>query len=129
MDWLELVYTIGKVCLIPLVGILSAYLIKWLNAKEIEVLDKVDNDTADKYIAMLFDTITICVSATSQTYVESLKKQNKFDLEAQKVAFQMSYDAVMAALTEEAKIYLATIYGDLNAFIATKIEAEVKAQK
>lgn len=129
MDWLELVYAIGKACLIPLVGILSAYLIKWLNAKEIEVLDKVDNDTADKYIAMLFDTITICVSATSQTYVESLKKQNKFDLEAQKVAFQMSYDAVMAALTEEAKIYLATIYGDLNAFIATKIEAEVKAQK
>ena len=41
----------------------------------------------------------------------------------------MTLDAVMSVLTEEAKIYLTNIYGDLSAFIASKIEAEVKAQK
>ena len=129
MDWLELVYDILKVAVIPMIGVLTGYLVKWLKAKELEVLDKVDNDIADKYISLLFETIRDCVTATTQTYVESLKKQGKFDMEAQKVAFQKTYDAVLALLTEEAKEYLANIYGDLNAFITTKIEAEVNAQK
>lgn len=129
MDWLELLQQIFEVCLIPTLGILTAFFIKWLRAKEIEVLDKIDNDTADKYVALLFDTISVCVSATTQTYVDALKKQGKFDANAQKVAFQMTLEAVMSVLTEEAKIYLTNIYGDLSAFIASKIEAEVKAQK
>lgn len=129
MDWLDLLQQIFEVCLIPALGILTAFFIKWLRAKEIEVLDKIDNDTADKYVALLFDTISVCVSATTQTYVETLKKEDKFDVEAQKIAFQMTLEAVMAVLTDEAKVYLTQIYGDLSAFIATKIEAEVKAQK
>lgn len=129
MDWLDLLYDILKVCVIPMIGILTAYAIKWLNAKELETLNKVDNEVAHKYITMLFDTVRDCVSATTQTYVESLKKQGKFDIEAQKTAFRMSFDAVMATLTEDAKEYLTSIYGDLNVYITNKIEAEVKAQK
>lgn len=125
----EMLYDILKLCIVPLLGVLTAYLVKWLNAKEKEILDKVENDTGDKYVAMLFDTIEICVRATTQTYVDSLKKQNAFDAAAQKVAFQMTYDAVTAVLTDEARTYLTSIYGDLNAFITTKIEAEVKVQK
>lgn len=125
----EMLYDILKLCIVPLLGVLTAYLVKWLNAKEKEILDKVENNTGDKYVAMLFDTIEICVRATTQTYVDSLKKQNAFDAAAQKVAFQMTYDAVTAVLTDEARTYLTSIYGDLNAFITTKIEAEVKAQK
>lgn len=126
---MELATQIGLLCLLPLVGILSAYVIKWLKAKETEILDKIDNDNADKYVALLFETIRDCVSATTQTYVEALKKQGKFDAEAQKIAFTKSYEAVLAVLTDDAKMYLTNIYGDLNAFIATRIEAEVKAQK
>jgi hypothetical protein len=36
---------------------------------------------------MLNRTITECVIATNQTYVETLKQQGKFDEEAQKIAF------------------------------------------
>lgn len=126
MEWLDVLF---KVCIIPAIGVLTAYLAKWLSAKEAEVVNKIDNDLADKYAVMLFQTIRDCVSATTQTYVDSLKAQNKFDAEAQKIAFQKSYDAVMATLTGEAKEYLTSIYGDLSAFITTKIEAEVKAQK
>lgn len=129
MDWLDLLYDILKLCVVPLLGVLTAYAVKWLNAKEVETLNKVENDMADKYIAMFFETVRDCVSATTQTYVESLKKQNAFDAEAQKIAFQMSFDAVMATLTEDAKEYLTSIYGDLNIYLTNKIEAEVKAQK
>jgi hypothetical protein len=36
---------------------------------------------------MATDTITNCVIATNQTYVNSLKEQGKFDEAAQKEAF------------------------------------------
>ena len=87
------------------------------------------NDTANKYIAMVTETISACVIATNQTYVETLKKKNAFTAEAQKEAFQLTYNAVMAILTDEAKAYLAEIYGDVTAYITNKIEAEVNISK
>ena len=129
MDQLELVYKILEVCLIPILGVLTTFVIKWLKAKEAELLVKVNNDTADKYISMVAQTITDCVIATNQTYVESLKKQGSFDAEAQKIAFQKTLDAVTAVLSDDAKAYLTEIYGDATAYLTTRIEAEVNLQK
>lgn len=129
MEWLPLLYQILEVCVIPLLGILTAYFVKWVNAKSAEIQNKVENDTADKYIAMLDDTICACVIATTQTYVDALKKDNAFTKEAQQEAFNLTYNAVMAVLTDEAKKYLTNIYGDLTAYISNKIEAEVQINK
>lgn len=128
-EWLNLLYQILEVCIIPLLGILTAFLVKFIKAKSNEITEKVENDKADKYVKMLANTISECVIATNQTYVEALKKDNIFTAEAQKQAFQMTLDAVMAVLTDEAKDYLIQIYGDLSAYIATKIEAEVNLSK
>ena len=129
MEWLPLLYEILQVCIIPLLGVLTAYIVKFINAKSAEIQHNVDNDMADKYIAMVTDTISACVIATNQTYVEALKKQNAFTAEAQKEAFQLTYNAVMAILTNDAKDYLAEIYGDVAAYITNKIEAEVNISK
>jgi hypothetical protein len=58
-----------------------------------------------------------------------LKKENAFTAEAQKEAFNLTYNAVMAVLTNEAKNYLTELYGDLTAYITAKIEAEVNISK
>ena len=129
MEWLPLLYEILQVCVIPLLGVLTAYIVKFINAKSAEIQHNVDNDNADKYIGMVADTISACVIATNQTYVEALKKQNAFTAEAQKEAFQLTYNAVMAILTDDAKEYLAEIYGDVAAYITNKIEAEVNISK
>lgn len=129
MEWLPMLYEILQVCVIPLLGVLTAYIVKFINAKSAEIQSNVDNDMADKYIAMVADTISACVIATNQTYVEALKKQNAFTAEAQKEAFQLTYNAVMAILTDDAKDYLAEIYGDVAAYITNKIEAEVNISK
>lgn len=55
--------------------VITAYIVKFINAKSAEIQHNVDNDNADKYIAMVADTISACVIATNQTYVEALKKQ------------------------------------------------------
>lgn len=129
MDYTELITTIFQVCIIPLLGVLTTFLVKWLQIKSRELQVKMDNDVTDKYMDMLTNTVTECVLATNQTYVETLKQQNKFDLEAQKIAFDKTSEAVMAILTEDAKKYLESAVGDLELFIRQKIEAEVNLNK
>ena len=126
---MTLLTQIMEVVVIPLLGILTAYVVKIVNAKLEEVSANRKNELEKKYINMLNDTISDCVIATTQTYVESLKKQGSFDAEAQKEAFNQTYNSVMDILSEEAKKYLNEAIGDLNLYITQKIEAEVKINK
>ena len=129
MDWLNLLTQIFEVCIIPLLGILTTYIVKYIQVKSAEITEKTDNAIADKYTVMLADTITACVLATNQTYVEALKKQGSFDAEAQKTAFNMTLNAVMEILSEDAKKYLSEAFGDLNSYITSQIEASVNVNK
>ena len=126
---MELIAQIFEVCIIPLLGVLTAFFVKWVNVKTAEIADTRKNETEKKYLNMLNDTISDCVIATTQTYVDALKKQGAFDAEAQKVAFTMTYEAVVKLLTDEAQIYLNEAVGDLNLYITQKIESEVKFNK
>ena len=128
-DFLNLLADIFEVCIIPLLGVLTAYAVKYIKVKSMEITEKADNALVDKYTLMLADTISACVLATNQTYVESLKKQGNFDAEAQKVAFNMTLNAVMAILSDDAKDYLSEVFGDLNSYITSQIEASVNMNK
>ena len=129
MDILMLLQQIFEVCIVPLLGILTAFLVQYINAKKVEISTNVDNKLADKYINMLADTITKCVIATNQTYVDSLKDKEVFTVEAQKEAYKKTMDAVMAILSDEAKTYLTNTFGDLETYLQTQIEATVSANK
>lgn len=129
MNYTQLITDIFQVCIIPLLGVLTAFFVKWVNAKSAEIKTNIDDTTLKKYMDMLTQTITDCVIATNQTYVESLKAQGKFDAEAQKKAFELTSNAVMEILSADAQEYLSSAVGDLNAYITKKIEAEVNANK
>ena len=126
---MEILQQIFELCVIPLLGILTTYLVKLIRKKNEELDAKVSKEVSKKYIDMLADTITDCVVSTNQTYVDALKAANAFDKEAQKKAFELTYNKIMNVLTEDAKEYLTTIYGDLEVYITTKIESEVKLYK
>ena len=129
MDWLNLLTQIFEVCIIPLLGILTTYIVKYIQVKSNELQTATDNAMADKYIALLTDTITKCVIATNQTYVDSLKNKDAFDKVAQKEAFQKTLDAVLAILSEDAKVYINNTFGDVEAYITAQIEAAVNQNK
>lgn len=129
MDWMNLLYDIFDLCIVPLMGVLTFYLVQYIKAKGKEISTTVDSETASKYILMLTTTISDCVVATNQTFVDTLKAAGKFDKEAQDQAFQMTYNAVMDILTEDAKEYLNSFYGDLSLYLSKRIEAEVVANK
>lgn len=129
MDWLELLFQIFEVCIIPLLGVLTTFAVKFIRAKIVEVNAKHDNELLKKYTTMLSETVIECVIATKQTYVETLKAAGSFDEEAQKHAFEMTYEAILKVLSDDAKEYLSAAYGDLTAYITNRIEAEVNLNK
>lgn len=129
MEWLVILNEIFQVCIVPLLGVLTAYAVKYIKAKSAEIGANQENATVSKYIGLLAETISDCVIATNQTYVDALKEQDAFDKAAQEAAFKKTYEAIMAVLSDDAKEYLTHIYGDLSAYITARIEAEVKANK
>jgi hypothetical protein len=129
MSVIELLNQIFQVCIVPLLGVLTAYIIKYINTKSAELESSSDNETQKKYIQLLSDTITQCVVATNQTYVDSLKDKDAFNADAQKEAFTKTYNAVMNILSQDAKVYLTETFGDLELYITQQIEATVNTAK
>ena len=129
MEWAVIINEVFTVVLIPLLGLITKYVIEFLHAKSEEVKNKTDNNTLKKYIDMLDATIERAVIATNQTYVNALKEKGEFGPEAQKEAFTKTYQAVMAVLSLEAVNYLNEAVGDLQSYIMTGIESQVNLQK
>ena len=126
---MEFINEIFNTCVFPLISILSVYAIKLVKAKIAKLSSEKDNELEKKYLEMLDVTISNCVMATTQTYVDALKAQGDFNANAQTTAFNMTKDAVLKLLTDEAQVYITSAVGDLNLYITQKIEAEVKYNK
>jgi hypothetical protein len=53
MDWLNLLTQIFEVCVIPLLGVLTIFIITYVGVKKNELIEKYDNDLLTKYLNML----------------------------------------------------------------------------
>ena len=73
MDWLEILQQIFNILIVPVLTAVSLFLVRFIQSKTNELKTKVNDETLKKYIDMLNKTITDCVLATNQTYVENLK--------------------------------------------------------
>ena len=126
---MEFISELFTIVLIPLVGILTKYLVAWIEMKTEKVKAQTSNELARKYEDMISNTITQCVIATNQTYVEDLKRQGKFDAAAQKEALNKTLEAVKLMLSTEAQKYILQISGDINSYLMQLIESAVYTQK
>ena len=134
--YLELLRSIFEVCIIPLLGLLTSFLVAFLKAKKEEALTKAaanktleEQERLSKYLNMVEETVIECIMATNQTYVDSLKSEGKFDAEAQKKAFEKTFKSVSTILASDAKEYLTQIFGDLNLYLTNLIESQIKMSK
>lgn len=123
-------------CVIPLLGILTKFVIDYINTKKDELIVKtqaVQNEEQrtilQKYINMAQSTVETCVVATNQTFVDALKDKNEFTSDDAKEAFNQTYTNVVAILSDEAKKYLTEAYGDLDTYLTQLIEASVNQNK
>ena len=129
MDWMIFLEQLLNIAIYPAITLAAMFVCYFFSVKIAELKKKTDNDLSKKYLDMLDTTITNAVLSTTQTYVDSLKKDGAFTKEAQEIAFKKTYDAIVNVLNDEAKKYLTEAVGDLELYITTKIEAEVKLNK
>lgn len=129
MEFAQFIEQLFELCIFPGLLILGKFAIDWLKAKTDEAKQNTTSVQEQKYLDMIYHTISTCVIATNQTYVESLKQQGKFDAEAQKEAFAKTYNAVIAVLSEEVKLYIIETSGNLQIYLTQQIEAMVNDKK
>lgn len=129
MNWLNILPQVFEIIIFPLLGAATIYLVTFIHTKKKELQEKTKSEMAKKYLELLDKTISECVIATNQTYVNSLKAQGSFDAAAQKEAFRLTYETVLNILTEDAEMYLKTAVADLHTYITNKIETEVVFSK
>ena len=111
------------------IPVCAAYLVQYLHRKSEQIIAQTDNMTIKAFLAEATDVVSTAVTYTSQTFVDALKKEGKFDKDKQQEALKKSLDKAISLLSEPAKKALEDIYGDLRAYLTSKIEAEVRSQK
>lgn len=129
MNWTAIVTEIFEICIYPLLGLATIYLSVFLKNKIAHIKSQSNAETLQASLTILNTIVENCVLSTKQTYVDALKKSNAFDETARKMAFKITYDAVMASLTEQTKLNLATAIKDLPKYITDLIEAKVQLTK
>lgn len=118
----ELIQTIVYGVLVPILPVLTAYLVQVLRAMTKEAKNNIHSNIINKYITIAEDAVSTAVVSVSQTYVDSLKVSGTFDPAAQKEAFEKARLKALAIMGEAAKETIEATYGDLNIWVDNKIE-------
>ena len=98
------------------------FLVKYLQGKS-------KSDKLDWYIEKAGDIIRDTVIRVNQTYVDALKASGEFTDEQKAEAKATALDIIYDTLSETAYSALTVAYGDVEAWIVSKLEAFVKEQK
>lgn len=106
---------IGTV-LTPLIGAAIAKLITLID-------ENIKDKRAAKYINMALDAVRTAVKDVAQTYVDALKEEGRFDENAKKEAFALAMVKVKNIMGATAYKTLAEIYGDVEQWLQSNIEA------
>lgn len=110
-------------------GVAVYFFGKWFHNKCDQLKEKIDNDKMKNLIDKFDRIVRICVEATNQTFVETLKKDNGFDAEQQKEAFKKTFESIIAMLSDEDKEKISDKFGDVSTFITASIESYIKDSK
>ena len=122
MDWKDLlIYIIQTLCgLVITVGIPFLFTL---------LRKKIKDEKLARLISRVENIVSKTVILINQTYVDALKEEGLFDKEAQKAAFEMCKERVLAMLNDEAIVAIAETFGDYEEWIRTLIEAYVRENK
>jgi hypothetical protein len=103
---------------IPLVTLLGAKLTQWINGR-------IKDDETKKVVKEINQIVSTNVSFVFQTYVDNLKKKDKFDDKAQSYALRYAHEKILNDLGDIAKEHILEHYGDINGWITTQIESTI----
>lgn len=101
-----LIETIINVLLVPIITILSAYLVQLVKTKINLINDDKAKTQLNQAVDELQSRVLTAVNTVTQTYVDSLKKNGKFNVEEQQEALHKAYDLAVSMMTQGSLDYL-----------------------
>lgn len=125
----DLLLELLQAVLIAATPILTAMICLLLKKKVAEISAKMKNTEGAAFLREITDAVCTAVTYTNQTYVDTLKSKGEFSPENQKEALEKAKNKAIELLSTDAKLYISQVYGSIDKFLTTKIEAEVKDQK
>lgn len=125
----EIMNLIETLVLAPMVIAISSFLIALLRQQTAKIQEKTKDEKIKRMLEIAENSVSQAVLTVSQTYVDGLKKDGLFNQEAQKEAFEMSKDKVYKLLTTDTIQAIQNNYGNVEEWIATKIEETIVKYK
>lgn len=95
----------------------------------VKFTNKIKNDRVANLMKQGEDFVVMSVEMVQQTFVDNLKKQNGFNMDAQREAFKMCYENWMKVASDELKRVITEQVGDLDAWLNTMIESSIAENK
>lgn len=99
-----------------LIGILFKRLTDW-------VAEKVKGQKYKRTLETIETSIKSAVLMVQQTFVDNLKKEGKFDSEAQAKALELAVKTATSQINDEMKKVIEELFGDIEEWLKTQIEA------
>lgn len=121
--------TLLQAVLVAAVPVCAAFIGKGIKALADYLGRKSESDVAKRFLDAVADAVSTAVTYTSQVYVDKLKETGQFTKENQQEALGLAVAQAKNLLTAEATAFLESAYGDLNEYLKSRIEAEVRNQK
>ena len=109
--------------------VLAKYLVNLISVSINAKKQTTQNVNEKKILAAIDQLVTDSVNYVSQTFVDALKKDGDFSAENQKIALELALENIKTTLSEEAKEFIMANYGDMQAWLITKVEARIKENK
>ena len=126
---MEMIKDLLYILITAAVPVLTTYVCKFLYAKWTEGKVQIENEkistTLDNVVNMVLDV----VESVNQTFVDELKKKGEFTEESATEAFNKSKATALKMLSNDAADIITMIYGDVDVYLNTLIEATVKQLK
>ena len=96
----------------------------WLGSYIVGLLNsKIKDQKLRTFLTKFTEIVTRCVKALTQTTVQGLKKDGKFDSEAAKKVKEECINLIKAQLAPDMIEFIRNNFGDVTEYISTQIES------
>ena len=115
---LNIIYSVISIIATGIASLIVAKVSQWLNAK---IKDK----KLAEAMTQILSIVEGCVKEVFQTFVDSLKKEGKFDKEKQQEAFDKCKEKIKSQLSLELVKFIQDNFGDVENYISSLIESTI----
>lgn len=119
---LNILSVVVSAVVLPLISLIGAKIVAWLSSKT-------KNEKATAVIKKTNDIVMNAVKCVLQTYVDTLKKEGKFDEASQFLALSKAKEKALEQMSDDTKTFIEKNYGNLDLWLTTSIEATINTIK